>query len=106
MVCDGELALKNALDKFWREYCSDHAYYIVHEHSMTVSPKDFASLPPCNENIKNIVENVVENLKKIRGTKGGKKAIESKNQTFPQQYTLLNCASFVHDNFLKVKMLS
>ncbi|KAK3933129.1 Transposable element Hobo transposase, partial [Frankliniella fusca] len=102
-VTDGEAALKNALSDWWREYCSAHAYNIVHTHTMTVAPRDFQSLPPRAEAIAKQVEEVVADLRKLRTGKLGKAAISQVKLVFPKSFARSNCVSFVSDNILKIR---
>lgn len=105
-VTDGEQALKNALDECWREYCTAHAYNIVFQHSITVTPKDFQSLPPSATEIIEKVDGIMDALKKVKAGKLGKKIITDAKLTFPKQYSRVNCTSLIVDNFLKVSLKS
>ncbi|KAK3910212.1 Transposable element Hobo transposase [Frankliniella fusca] len=102
-VTDGEAALKNALNKWWREYCSAHAYNIVYQHVMTAAPKDFQGLPPQAEILAASVENIVSELRKLRNRKLGAKIIKEEKLVFPNTFTRFSCVTFVSDNFLKIR---
>ncbi|KAK3931918.1 Transposable element Hobo transposase [Frankliniella fusca] len=102
-VTDGEAALKNALNKWWREYCSAHAYNIVYQHVMTAAPKDFQGLPPQAEILAASVENIVSELRKLRNRKLGAKIIKEEKLVFPKTFTRFSCVTFASDNFLKIR---
>ncbi|KAE8742563.1 hypothetical protein FOCC_FOCC011857, partial [Frankliniella occidentalis] len=102
-VTDGEAALKNALNQWWWEYCSAHAYNIVYTHAMTVAPKDFQSLPAGAESVAKKVEEIVAALRKLRNGKIGKKIITDAKLTFPKTFARSSCVAFVNDHFLKIR---
>lgn len=71
---------------------------------MTVSPKDFASLPDNANDLYDKVAAVVDQLKKVRASKSGKMLVDDAKLTFPKQYSKLNCVTFIHDNYQKVRL--